>query len=187
MQMNRSRRTGIALVRGFSRFLLTLAAIVGSFYLGLLGLTVLLRIKPINDRLRPFSSRVDKTPLIRKIAGSRLGSLYFNLSTLKHVGRKSGREYVTHLAAFPLGDGFVLTLAYGPNVDWCRNIMASGKCTLTFKGREYELERPELIPISEAWAAYPPITKLFALAGGMKQGLWVHMKQVVPEPARAHA
>jgi hypothetical protein len=119
-------------------------------------------------------------PLLRKIAGTRLGSLYFNLSVLKHVGRKSGREYVTYLSAYPLGDGFVLTLAY-PHTDWCSNIMATGKCTLTLKGQEYELERPELIPMSEAWAAYPPITKLFALAGGEQQCLWVHKKQVVPE------
>ena len=180
MQKNRSRKPGIALVRGFFRFLLTLAAVFGSLFLGLLALGILMRQKAVNDKMRRLSSRMGKGALIRKIAGTRLGSLYFNLSVLKHVGRKSGREYVTFLSAYPLGDGFVLTLAY-PHTDWCSNIMASGKCTLTFKEQEYELERPELIPMSEAWAAYPPITKLFALAGGEQQCLWVHKKQVVPE------
>lgn len=49
------------------------------------------------------------------------------------------------------------------------------------KGREYELERPEMLPVSEAWSAYPPITKIFALAGGMNQCLWVHQKSDVPQ------
>ncbi|HXX79567.1 MAG TPA: hypothetical protein VEI53_13815 [Ktedonobacteraceae bacterium] len=186
MQKNRSRSVGIAVVRGFFKFLLALAAVFGSLFLGLLGWGILIRNKAVSEKTRRLSSRMGKGGLIPKIAGTRLGSVYFNLAVLKHVGRKSGREYVTYLSAYPLGDGFVLTLAY-PHTDWCSNIMATGKCTLTFKGQEYELERPELIPMSEAWAAYPPITKLFALAGGEQQCLWVHKKQVVPEPARALA
>ncbi len=140
----------------------------------------------VSEKPRRLSSRMGTGGLIPKIAGTRFGSLYFNLSVLKHVGRKSGREYTTYLSAYPLSVGFVLTLAY-PHMDWCSNILASGKCTLTLKGQEYELERPELIPMSEAWAAYPPITKLFALAGGEQQCLWVHKKQSVPKPARALA
>jgi hypothetical protein len=180
MQKNRSRRPGIALARGFFRFLLTLAAVFGSLFFGLLAWGILIRNKAVSEKTRRLSSRMGKGGLIPRIAGTRFGSLYFNLAVLKHVGRKSGREYVTFLSAYPLGDGFVLTLAY-PHTDWCSNIMATGKCTLTLKGQEYELERPELIPMSEAWAAYPPITKLFALAGGEQQCLWVHQKQVVPE------
>lgn len=180
MQKNRSRKPGIALVRGFFRFLLTLAAVFGLLLFGLLAWGILIRNKAVSEKTRRLSSRMGKGGLIPKIAGTRFGSLYFNLSVLKHVGRKSGRAYVTFLSAYPLGDGFVLTLAY-PHTDWCSNIMATGKCILTLKGQEYELERPELIPISEAWAAYPQITKLFALAGGEQQCLWVHKKQVVPK------
>jgi hypothetical protein len=181
MQKNRSRRPGIALVRGFIRFLLTLAAVFGLLFFGLLAWGILIRNnKAVSEKTRRLSSRMGKGGLIPKIAGTSFGSLYFNLSVLKHMGRKSGRAYVTYLSAYPLGDGFVLTVAY-PHTDWCSNIMATGKCTLTLKGQEYELERPELIPMSEAWAAYPPITKLFALAGGEQQYLWVHKKQVVPE------
>ena len=183
MQNNRSRRPGIALVRGFSRFLLTLTAVFGALFLGLLAWGILLRNKTVSEKTRRLSSRMGKGGLIPKLAGTRFGSLYFNLAVLKHVGRKSGRAYVTFLSAYPLGDGFVLTLAY-PHTDWCSNILASGKCTLTLKGQEYELERPELIPMSEAWAAYPPITNFFALAGGEQQCLWVHKKQGAPEPER---
>ena len=180
VQNNGSGRPGIALVRGFFTFIFTLAAVFGSLFLGLLAWGILIRNKAVSEKTRRLSSRMGKGGLIPKIAGTSLGSVYFNLAVLKHVGRKSGRAYVTYLSAYPLGDGFVLTLAY-PHTDWCSNIMAAGKCTLTLKGQQYELERPELIPMSEAWAAYPPITKLFALAGGELQYLWVHKKQVVPE------
>lgn len=183
MQTNRQSKPVTRLFRVFFRFLLTLVTIYGVLYLILLAVTVLMRLKWVNDRVRRLSKRGD--PLARKIAGTRLGSLYFNLSSLKHVGRRSGREYVTFLAAYPLGDGFVFALAYGPDVDWCRNIMATGTCTLTWKGHEYALEKPEIIPISEAWEAYPLSARLFIMAGGMKQCLWVHRQREVPEKAIA--
>ncbi len=189
MQGNKQSKPVTRLFRVFFRFLLTLVTMYGVLYLSLLAVTVLMRLKWVNDKVRLLSSRLGKRgdPLVRKIAGTRLGSLYFNLSALKHAGRRSGREYVTFLAAYPLGDGFVFTLAYGPHVDWCRNIMASGKCTLTWKGHEYALEKPELLPISEAWEAYPLSTRPFIMAGGMKQCLWLHRQSEVPEsevPAR---
>ena len=179
MQTNRQSKPVTRLVRVFFRLLLTLVTIYGVLYLTLLALTVLMRLKWVNNKVRRLSKR--GAPLARKIAGTRLGSLYFNLSSLKHVGRRSGREYVTFLAAYPLGDGFIFALAYGPDVDWCRNIMASGTCTLTWKEHEYALEKPEIIPISEAWEAYPLSARLFIMAGGMKQCLWVHKQREVPE------
>jgi hypothetical protein len=126
---------------------------------------------------------------IRKIAGTRLGSLYFDLSIVKHVGRRSGHAYETYLAAYPFGDGFVLALAY-PKVDWCSNIMASGTCVLTWKDHEYVLDKPELIPISAAMNAYPLLARPFLLAGGMTQCLWIHRQQTpttenVPEASLA--
>jgi deazaflavin-dependent oxidoreductase (nitroreductase family) len=93
---------------------------------------------------------------------------------LKHTGRRSHQTYVTPLKVYPFGDGFVLTLTYGPEVDWCRNILASGTCALTWKGQEYALENPEMLPISQAWEAYPLSTRLVGIASGVKQCLWVH-------------
>ena len=109
--------------------------------------------------------------------------LYFNLAALHHVGRRSGRPYVTPLSAYPLGDGFVLGVAY-PHVDWCENVLAAGKCTLTFNGKEYALERPEIIPRGEAMKAYPPLVKFFAVAGGHNKFVWLH--RAVPPASTFH-
>ena len=164
-----------ALIR-FLRVLLTLPAIMAgaivALYLLLLGWGMLMRARWLSDRTRRLTKRGN--PYLRKVAGTRLGMLYFNLSALHHVGRRSGRTYVTPLSAYPLGDGFVLAAAY-PYVDWLENVLAAGKCTLTWNGQEYALERPELLPRAEAMKAYPLLVKLFlAGAAGQNKFVWLH-------------
>ncbi|WP_084525822.1 hypothetical protein [Nocardia vaccinii] len=141
-------------------------------YLLLLGYTGLMRLGWVSDRTRRFSRTVNRR-LPDGIAGTRLGMLYFDLSVLHHVGRRSGRPYSTPLSAFPLGDGFVLAVAY-PRVDWCENVLAAGRCTLTRNGEHHALERPELVPISDALKAYPLLVRPFILAAGMDKFLWLH-------------
>ena len=91
MQRNKQSKPVTRLFRVLFRVLLTLVSIYGVLYLILLALTVLMRLKWVNDKVRRVSSCLGKRgdPLFRKIAGTRLGSLYFNLSTLKHVGRSN--------------------------------------------------------------------------------------------------
>lgn len=144
---------------------------VVGLYLLLLGVSPLLRVKWFSDRIRRFTKTANGP--MRRIAGTRLGMLYFNLAALHHVGRRSGRTYVTPLSAYRLGDGFVLGVAY-PEVDWCRNVLAAGKCTLTWNGKEHALERPELISAAEAMRAYPLLVKPFIVGPGTKTFVWLH-------------
>jgi hypothetical protein len=160
----------------FLRVLLTMPAVlvgaVVAFYLVLLGWGMLIRVRWVRDRTRQLSKRGN--PYLLKVAGTRLGMLYFNLSALDHVGRRSGRPYVTPLSAYPLGDGFVLGVAY-PYVDWCENVLVAGKCTLRWNGKEYALERPEVIPRAEAMKAYPLLVKPFLAGGaGQNKSVWLH-------------
>lgn len=150
---------------------IVVAGTVAGAYLLLLGFAPLLRVKWFSDRIRRLTKTANRP--MRRIAGTRVGMLYFNLGALHHVGRRSGRTYVTPLSAYRLGDGFVLGVAY-PEVDWCRNVLAAGKCTLTWDGKEYALERPELIPAAAAMKAYPPLVKPFIVVPGTKTFLWLH-------------
>jgi deazaflavin-dependent oxidoreductase (nitroreductase family) len=140
-------------------------------YLLLLAYSPLLRLKWFSDRTRRFTKTANRP--MRTVAGTRVGMLYFNLAALHHVGRRSGRSYETPLSAYRLGDGFVLGVAY-PKVDWCQNVLAAGKCRLTWNGKEYSLERPELIPAAEAMKAYPLLVKPFIVGPGTKTFLWLH-------------
>lgn len=106
---------------------------------------------------------------------------------LTHVGRRSGRAFQTPLGAFPFGDGFVLAPAYGRDVDWCRNVLAAGMCALKWMGREYALERPELLPISQAMNAYPLLVRPFIVVPGTKQALWLHRRPQDAQDAVASA
>jgi hypothetical protein len=161
---------------------ITLVGAVVVLYLVLLGYSVLMRIRWVSDKTRQASKRGNRW--MRTVAGTRPGSLYFNLAALHHVGRRSGREYVTPLSAYPLGDGFVLAVAY-PHVDWSENVLAAGKCTLTWKVREYALEKPERIPLSDALHAYPLLVRPFIFAPGTKEFLWLH--RAIPDSQEQQA
>ncbi|MDJ0663240.1 MAG: nitroreductase family deazaflavin-dependent oxidoreductase [Acidimicrobiia bacterium] len=71
--------------------------------------------------------------------------------TLTHVGRKSGKEYVTPLDAHQIEGGYLFILVYGSECDWVRNILASGTATLRKDGETIELANPRVIRGDEAW------------------------------------
>jgi deazaflavin-dependent oxidoreductase (nitroreductase family) len=179
MQANRQGNPARLVARALVWLVVALTAMVAALYLMLLGYAPFLRIKWVNEKTRRLTKPANTQ--LRKIAGTRWGALYFNLSALNHVGRSNGREYVTPLSAYPFGDGFVLALAYAPEkTDWYQNVQAAGKCTLKFMGREYALERPEVIPISQALSAYPLLVRPFIWAGETKLFVWLHRQQEAP-------
>jgi len=161
----------VCLLRVVAAIPVVVAGAVVASYLLLLAYSPLLRLKWFSDKTRRFTKTANGP--MRKLAGTRLGMLYFNLGALHHVGRRSGRSYATPLSAYRLGDGFVFGVAY-PEVDWCRNVLAAGKCTLTWNGNEYALEGPELISTAEAMKAYPLLVKPFIAGPGTHTFLWLH-------------
>jgi len=111
--------------------------------------------------------------MTRKISGTQRSS--WGLVT--HVGRRSGRTYQTSLGTCPYGDGFVLPLGYGSHTDWYRNIVAAGTCTLAWKGRAYQLERPEVISGPEVVRAWPMRDRILLRLAGMHDFVWLHQSK----------
>jgi deazaflavin-dependent oxidoreductase (nitroreductase family) len=109
--------------------------------------------------------------MTRKISGTERSSW----GLLTHVGRRSGRVYETSLGTSPYGDGFLLPLGYGPQTDWYRNLMAAGTGTLTWRGRTYQLERPELISGPEVQRAWPFTSRIMLKLAGMHDFVWLHL------------
>ena len=108
-----------------------------------------LREQPYNQR--SFNKRY-LNPLMLKIAGHRP----FPQAIIHHVGRKSGRSYITPIAVTPIAHGFVVPLAYGTDVDWCRNILATGSSTLQWHDTTYQVTEPEIVDTASVITEFPP-------------------------------
>jgi deazaflavin-dependent oxidoreductase (nitroreductase family) len=104
----------------------------------------------VSDRLARFNRRVPNR-VIGKIAGRPLSPVAYML----HQGRKSGRQYRTPVMPLPLRDGFLVSLPYGAERDWVRNVVAAGRCTLLRGGRRFELTDPRLLDAAGAAPLLP--------------------------------
>ena len=104
----------------------------------------------VSDRLARFNRWVPNR-VIGKIAGRRLSPVAYML----HQGRKSGRQYRTPVMPLPLRDGFLVSLPYGAERDWVRNVVAAGRCTLLRGGRRFELTDPRLLDAAGAAPLLP--------------------------------
>jgi deazaflavin-dependent oxidoreductase (nitroreductase family) len=80
---------------------------------------------------------------------------------ITHVGRKSGRIYSTPITPTPIPNGFIIALPYGTDVDWCRNILAAGNCTLQWHGTTYNLVKPQLVDAASIASSLPSINQAF--------------------------
>jgi deazaflavin-dependent oxidoreductase (nitroreductase family) len=90
-------------------------------------------------------------PLARRLARSSFGPF----SIVRHVGRRSGKLYETPIIVSPVNDGFVIELTYGPDVDWHKNVLAAGGCTLVWHGKEYVIDQIEPLDTQIGRAAFP--------------------------------
>jgi deazaflavin-dependent oxidoreductase (nitroreductase family) len=95
-------------------------------------------------------------PLIRRMAGRR----HFNMAAkIYHRGRQSGRSYATPATARLSGDHFWVSLTFGPNSDWCRNVRAAGECTIRWQGKDYHAVGPIVVDRPVALAAAGKVFK----------------------------
>lgn len=74
---------------------------------------------------------------------------------VRHVGRRSGKQYATPLLLAPIAGGFVAELTYGPKVDWFQNVMAAGHCTIMRGGKEITIDRIEPMDADAGRQAFP--------------------------------
>jgi deazaflavin-dependent oxidoreductase (nitroreductase family) len=86
-------------------------------------------------------------PLIVRLAGRR----HFHMAAqLTHVGRRSGRTFVTPVGARRVGDMVLIPLTFGNQSDWSRNVLAAGRCCLRLEGVDYQASAPALVSPEEA-------------------------------------
>jgi deazaflavin-dependent oxidoreductase (nitroreductase family) len=96
-------------------------------------------------------------PIMLPLAGKRWNPIF---AVAEHRGRKSGRQYVTPVAARRVDDGFVISLAFGAQVEWYRNLVAAQGGTIRWRGRAYPVGVPERIEMATALPAFMLIQRL---------------------------
>jgi len=118
--------------------------------------------------LRPMTKMLN--PLILKLAGRR----HFRMAALiRHTGRRSGRAYTTPVSGRRSGDIVLLTLTFGNQSDWARNVRAAGGCSIRIDAQDYDLTRPRFLTRQEAKpqiaAAFSPIERAGFRMLGIRQ------------------
>jgi deazaflavin-dependent oxidoreductase (nitroreductase family) len=88
----------------------------------------------IRDRFNPMQMQSAGTP----------GSY---AAVVRHIGRRSGKNYETPVVMVPYEDGLVVSLTYGPEADWVRNLMAAGSATLVYEGEILNVDQLRVVPI----------------------------------------
>ena len=102
-------------------------------------------------RFRPVVQRY-MNPIMRPVA-SKLPAF----AILTHRGRKSGRPYRTPINVFRRGDHYYFFLTYGSDVQWLKNVLATGSCSIETRGRIVELIEPNVITDPELRPAPPHV------------------------------
>jgi hypothetical protein len=130
----------VALVLGFM--------VVSAAILGVVFVIGMRRKSPLVLRSVIWLSKVSFNKAQMKTAGT--PGAY--AAIIRHRGRVSGTAYETPIGAVATDDGFLIILPYG-RTSWARNVLSSGTATLVHEGRTYDVDSPEIIPLSSIASA----------------------------------
>ena len=115
--------------------------------------------QPIRTRFLNFLRRYFN-PLTLRIARGSSGPF----ALVRHVGRRSGKQYETPIIVQPSEDGFVFELTYGPEVDWYQNVLAAGGCILRWHGEDYVIDKIEPLDTETGLSLFPLPARLLLRA-----------------------
>src|SRR6187200_1580594 len=131
------------------------------------------------DRTRAWRFRHIATryadPILRPLASR---APFFGVIT--HRGRTSGRSYRTPINVFRQEDTYLFFLTYGSDVQWVKNVLAAGSCSLETRGKVVDLVQPELITDPELRPAPVPVRFVEGRIAGATR--YLRMRGA-PEPA----
>ena len=133
------------------------------------------------DRIRKFNKHVTN-----RVLHGFTNFSHGPFAIIRHVGRRSGKPYETVIWVWQMGEGFVIALTYGPEVDWYRNMLAAGVGNVYWHRRHYVVGKPELIATEKALTAFPAFFRLIFRTFG-KQEQFVLIKPAGPEPQQSQS
>jgi deazaflavin-dependent oxidoreductase (nitroreductase family) len=103
-------------------------------------------------------------PAMLPLAGKRWNPIF---AVVEHRGRKTGGDYRTPVAGRRRGDGFIIALAFGAQVDWYRNLVAAGGGTIRWRGDVYPVTAPERVDAATVLPTFDPVQRLLLRIAGI--------------------
>jgi deazaflavin-dependent oxidoreductase (nitroreductase family) len=104
-----------------------------------------------------------------RIAG-RILPRFPGFGVIYHRGRKSGRQYRTPVKLFRSGERYLISLPYGADSDWVRNVLAAGGCDLVAGRRRVHLVAPSVF-VDPAPADLPAFIRIVQRRLGITEHL----------------
>jgi deazaflavin-dependent oxidoreductase (nitroreductase family) len=164
-------------MRGLLRIVGGLAMIVVAlFVVFLVGMR---RKSPVVvDSVRRFNKSVTNRAVLKTAGEPGAGA-----AVICHAGRVSGRAYETPIGPFPIDDGYVIALPYGPGADWVRNVLAAGSATLRYEGETVPVDRPEVVPTASVRDRLPASEQRTLRMFGVDECLVIRLAGATAESA----
>ena len=113
----------------------------------------------MSDLPRMFPPWLDRiqikylNPLVKPLAGRLPG-----LSSIKHRGRTSGREYETVVTAYRKHGELAIVLGHG-KTDWVKNVLAAGEADVELFRDEVHIVNPRIVPNGIDVGALPAMAR----------------------------
>ncbi len=111
--------------------------------------------KPAADQFPWLRQRMNEDVNPWLIAHGVPGGANAEIATLEHIGRTSGLARFTPVHPTIRGETALIPVPLGTGSQWARNVLAAGRARLQLHEVLYDLDAPELIPVSET-GLYPP-------------------------------
>lgn len=83
------------------------------------------------------------------------------MATIKHRGRKSGKQYETIVTAYRKGGTVAIALAHG-KTDWVKNVLAAGEAELHFLRKDVHVTNPRILPAGSDAEGLPLMARVQA-------------------------
>jgi deazaflavin-dependent oxidoreductase (nitroreductase family) len=118
--------------------------------------------------MRPMSKLLN--PFVAALAGRRHFPL---VAQIHHVGRRTGKPYVTSVGASIRDGTMLIPMTFGSGSDWTRNVRAAGHCSVRLNGVLYPVREPQFLDAANARplirAAFGPVERTMFKTLAIKQ------------------
>lgn len=158
----------------------TLAVVAGAAVAAVVTLVIGVRTR--NRTIMRAMHRMQRD-LINRRALASAGQPGAPYAVIRHTGRRSGRTYETPVGAVGTPEGVAITLPYGTETDWVRNVLAAGRAVIVLDGEELALVDPAVVPLADTTLAdvKDPMAALF----GVNTALVLRLESAPTDPGVA--